>query len=100
MMGHINALDHTLIQPRTAYDGIHAPDQISGSNIVNTVDFNHIKDRNDTINFLKHVLPKAGRAQPVQSVMDPSKPHIISDYQSYFFMDRKYLVGDTFRFSF
>ena len=47
---------------------------LDGSNIKDKINFDHIKTKNDTVNFLRYIVPKMGRAKTVTTAFDKSKP--------------------------
>ena len=65
-----------------------------------TIKLTSLKNANDTITYLRDVLPYIGQVQTVETQMEFNQPNQTSKYSGYFIDDRKYLVGDQFRFRF
>lgn len=84
-------------------DGKAAPDRRpflgDESRILNYVSLDSIKDLDDTINFLRYVLPNIGEASNITSAYDDNNQDV-SEFSGFFLNERKYFVGDFVRFKF
>lgn len=68
--------------------------------LMDVISFDRIKNINDTLIFLKEIVPSFGKVENITTSMDPNFPDKKSTYAGYFIQDRKYLVGDCLHFSF
>ena len=59
-----------------------------------------IKDLDDTIKFLKYVLPNIGEPREIESAYNDNFKEIRSKFSGFFLNERKYFVGDFVRFKF
>ena len=75
------------------------------SKILESVTIDSIKNLNDTVTFLKYVLPEVGKSQKLKTAFDIRDididfPEDKSEFSGFFINDRSYLVGDFLRLSF
>jgi hypothetical protein len=91
------AAHNSFIINKEINDRIHS---LTSDSTQDVVSFDNIKNKNDTLTFLKNCLPKLGELHSVSAAINENLPNVKSEYTGYFIDDRKYLVGDLMRFKF
>jgi len=64
------------------------------------VSLDSIKDLDETIQFLKYVLPNVGQSRDIFSAYNENFKDKKSEFSGFFLNERKYFVGDFVRFKF